>query len=363
METVATVHCPQCGNDNLARFRFCGMCGTPLREVRDSQPKAQGPAAYDAAPLTVSAYSILGLDDQVQPEPLTHPFGDDTPRRRADYLLEDDEPRSRWGSYLALLLLAITAGTLGWQWRSGGLDLVLSRVANLTTTRTQSVPANPEPNPPANPEVPSPQAVAPASPAPSPISTPVQNLPAQSPAAVDAPTAASATPSSEPANTDQRNPDQTAPESTASTEPAAQPEPAPPNPAPDGSAAKATASDESTAAPPVASPALAASPADDAKRLLGEGESYLYGSGVTQDCNRAQQDIRAAARSSAEAESLLGSMYASGHCVGRDLPTAYRWFARSLRNDPANTRLQSDLEVLWKQMTPAERQAALHSAH
>jgi TPR repeat protein len=52
-------------------------------------------------------------------------------------------------------------------------------------------------------------------------------------------------------------------------------------------------------------------------------------------------------------------MYATGHCVTRDLPTAYRWFARALRQDPANKRVQQDLEVLWRQMTPDERQAAL----
>ena len=65
----------------------------------------------------------------------------------------------------------------------------------------------------------------------------------------------------------------------------------------------------------------------------------------------------AAGHSYSPAESLLGTMYASGHCVGRDLPMAYRWYAHALHNDPSNTRIQSDLEVLWTQMTPAEKQA------
>ena len=51
-------------------------------------------------------------------------------------------------------------------------------------------------------------------------------------------------------------------------------------------------------------------------------------------------------------------MYATGHCASRDLPTAYRWFARALHQDPGNARVQRDLEVLWKQMTPDERQIA-----
>jgi TPR repeat protein len=54
-------------------------------------------------------------------------------------------------------------------------------------------------------------------------------------------------------------------------------------------------------------------------------------------------------------------MYATGHCVGRDLPTAYRWFAKALHGDPGNSRVQRDLEVLWKQMTPEERQLAMKS--
>jgi TPR repeat protein len=55
----------------------------------------------------------------------------------------------------------------------------------------------------------------------------------------------------------------------------------------------------------------------------------------------------------------LGTMYASGHCVGRNLAPAYHWYARALHREPGNTRFQSDLEVLWKQMTPEDRRAAL----
>ena len=55
---------------------------------------------------------------------------------------------------------------------------------------------------------------------------------------------------------------------------------------------------------------------------------------------------------------MLGTMYFTGHCATRDLPTAYRWFARALHGDPGNSRLQQDLEILWKAMTPDERQMA-----
>ncbi len=70
------------------------------------------------------------------------------------------------------------------------------------------------------------------------------------------------------------------------------------------------------------------------------------------DCGRAGKSLlAAAARSSAKAQSVLGTMYATGHCVTRDVPTAYRWFAKALHQDPGNVRLQRDLEVLWAQMT------------
>lgn len=98
------------------------------------------------------------------------------------------------------------------------------------------------------------------------------------------------------------------------------------------------------------------------ERLVAEGEKYLYGNGVAENCDQAQRNLRnAALRSNAKAQSILGTMYATGHCVARDLPTAYRWFAKALHQDPKNDRIQRDLEVLWKQMTPGERQMATRS--
>ena len=86
----------------------------------------------------------------------------------------------------------------------------------------------------------------------------------------------------------------------------------------------------------------------------------MYGNGVPQNCARAQKNLlAAAARSNAKAQSVLGTMYATGHCATRDLPAAYHWFARALHQDPSNARIEEDLKVLWGQMTPEERQAAL----
>jgi hypothetical protein len=97
-------------------------------------------------------------------------------------------------------------------------------------------------------------------------------------------------------------------------------------------------------------------------KLVAEGEKYLYGDGVPQNCARAQKSLASAAkRLNVKAQSLLGTMYATGHCTNRDLPTAYRWFAKALRQDPSNDRIKRDLEVLWREMTPDERQTAMRN--
>jgi hypothetical protein len=90
-----------------------------------------------------------------------------------------------------------------------------------------------------------------------------------------------------------------------------------------------------------------------------EGKKYLYGDGVPVDCGRARQDFLAAAdHSSSKAQSALGTMYATGHCAIRDLPLAYRWFARAQRQEPRNRIVEEDMKVLWNQMSPAERRLA-----
>jgi TPR repeat protein len=91
-----------------------------------------------------------------------------------------------------------------------------------------------------------------------------------------------------------------------------------------------------------------------------KGERYLYGNGVPQNCALARKNLALAAeRKNARALSLMGGMYATGHCAPRDLPTAYGWFAQALRVDPANHRVEDELSLIWKQMTPSEKQIAL----
>ena len=98
----------------------------------------------------------------------------------------------------------------------------------------------------------------------------------------------------------------------------------------------------------------------EGEALLTQGERYLYGNGVTANCGRAQSSLQAAAEhGNAQALSDLGTMYSTGHCVKQDLPTAYRWFVKALHQQPSNTRISDDLQVLWNQMTPEQKQLAM----
>ena len=110
-------------------------------------------------------------------------------------------------------------------------------------------------------------------------------------------------------------------------------------------------------------PSRAAVPAvspDDA--LITNAEKYLYGRGVPQNCDRALSGLRSAAeRDNTRARTLLGTMYATGHCVPKDLPNAYRWFAQASRTSPDNMWVQRNLEMIWREMTPQERQLATKS--
>ena len=114
--------------------------------------------------------------------------------------------------------------------------------------------------------------------------------------------------------------------------------------------AKAVKPTRTKPSPQVASP-------DDT--LVTNAEKYLYGRGVPQNCDRALISLRAAAnRQNTRAMTLLGTMYGTGHCVGRDLPNSYRWFAQASRQSPDNTWINRNLEMIWREMTPAERQLA-----
>jgi TPR repeat protein len=80
---------------------------------------------------------------------------------------------------------------------------------------------------------------------------------------------------------------------------------------------------------------------------------------VSADCEKQLPSLRrASARGDAKARASLGLIYYAGRCVPRDLPTAYRWYALALRTAPDSPQVAAQLEAIWKQMSPAERQLA-----
>ena len=93
---------------------------------------------------------------------------------------------------------------------------------------------------------------------------------------------------------------------------------------------------------------------------VSEAQKYIYGRGVTQDCERGMRLLKPAAeQANPKAMIEMGALYSAGLCTPHDLPTAYRWFALALRKDPDNESVQTDLQKLWGEMTQPERQLAI----
>jgi len=341
----------------------------PTAPVRESpwdriQPP-QTSAPRERPPLPVSGPSFLGLGGE--------------PARDLDYLLEDEEPTSGHKS-MSIVLLLLLAGVIyaGWRWRAEiypraawalhRLEEMVPRSSSPNSSQTASAPTEPPPvsgteshtitqqdehstTPPEKTDAAKKQA-------PAETGAPTSTAPAS--AASTAPpstTAASAGPAAQ-TKTPESAESQSS-QSSKSEESAAKPD--------EATAAETETVPAKTTKPPAAipksqkretQPTTSFDTSDE--KLVAEGERYLYGNGVPENCDRAQKNLQAAAQhSNSKAQTMLGAMYATGHCASRDLPTAYRWFARALHGDPGNTRLQRDLEILWKAMTPDERQLAM----
>lgn len=327
------------------------MCGAPLGPP---PPPAPPEAGRERVRVPVSGPSFLGLGDERS--------------RDLDYLLEDEPPRGHARLYLALLLLVASGALLAWQWQRDGYPWS-SFVLKPTISSPAPVSSLPVPAPEsaaAAAPVPVEPTANPAPPEPQPASSQVTPPPAAGTAASAAPDnpSAAAKPADQTSQPAAAKPIESPDSSKAEVKtPAAVPPPAsePETAAP---APRETRTASALPAPKSVRPKLSpAAPADSFEdRLVADGERYLYGRGVPEDCARAQRNLQIGARqSNARAQTLLGAMYATGHCVNRDLPTAYRWFAKALHGDPGNSRVQRDLEVLWKQMTPEERQLAMKS--
>jgi hypothetical protein len=267
----------------------------------------------------------------------------DQPSRNLDYLLDDDEPKSHRGLFIGLTLVALLlAGGLGYlRFRNGGLAGIIGSSKPAPPAASAESPESTNASP-AGSSAPS-NAEAGAASAPPASSAPA---PATSPAAtVTAPPVAESK-----ALTEVRPSNPSASETTPALAPAAAAKPEPTPPAP-------RAERQPSATPkPAPPPKPAPKPVDS----VALGEKYIYGSGVPQDCTRGLKAVRPAADSgNVSAMITMGALYATGHCISMDLPTAYRFFALALRKDPDNPALKENVEKVWSRMTQSEKQQAI----
>ncbi|MDP9158608.1 MAG: hypothetical protein M3O09_00045, partial [Acidobacteriota bacterium] len=285
----------------------------------DAQPRVA-----DTHASTVSGPSFLGLSN----EPTNENF---------QYLLEDPDGDSHRGKYLVLFLLIAIGLGLGWQWKHGAFPFA----GRETQTAASGSPTSPSSS--GNMSA-SPSEVAPAmsntgesdphprtgvgEPSRPETKKTAESKPGNS--RVPMPTDQEVGSSMPPASESQAKPAQGKLETEQQEKPAkAEVADATPAPAHKAAPEKLTEKPVASREPqPRVSPASrtvveqyrrpAAASQDDA--LAADGEKYLYGHGVPQNCNRAQKDLLSAGQgTSAKAQSMLGAMYATGHCATRNL--------------------------------------------
>lgn len=389
------LRCPRCGNENPTGNRFCGMCGATLLSVSPPAPvhpapqpvrPAAPPPAAGAPPAishpapdqtraatrveeetpSIAGPSFLGLSD---PAPARRrgnlSIAPDTHSSNLDYLLDDvEEPKSSGAGkvffILFALLLAVGFGYLrfrthGFPWAPSAANKPAAAAPATSEVPTDASSASPSITPEPLPLASQPAATTqPASPSiqPAPANPPAAQTPPAAPENAATPTTADANPpaaakpatapgtdadSGKPADSSENS---TQPGGTA-TEPAA--------------AAPAGSSDAGGAAA-TAKPRAASKPIDP----VAEAQRYIYGKGVSQDCDRGLHMLKPMAnQGNTKAMVEMGALYSAGLCTPRDLPTSYRWFALALRKDPSNDSIQTDLQKLWGEMTQPERQLAI----
>lgn len=299
-----------------------------------------------------------------------------------DYLLEDEEePKRGWGKLLVVVIALGLIGGFGYlRWKQGGFNFLKLGAGTQSAQNVPDSAGSPSassatrPTPSADTSNPASQnsgtgspastgttAVAPSttesgtngSGGPTPGSSPTSGADAGA-----QPTAPSGSPSAAaaPDNSSAGKPQEDAPaEKTSDADSAEDAEAGPSKtkshamPSPVAPAAKPSAARARERKPTPVTPV----------DTTAEAARYIYGRGVPQDCDVGLRMLKPAAQTNPKAMITLGTLYSSGTCTPRDLPTAYRWYAMALHKQPDNQTLQDDLQQLWSQMTPPERQLAI----
>lgn len=326
--------CPDCGHVNELGYKFCGMCGVKVdrraleRRGANEASRAHAmanaqlptPAPRKGETLRKPASTSTLLLEHEPPATSKHydvppSLGgpsflglSDSPSE-AEYLLEDDAPRHRGlRAFLLLVVLAAIVGLIFVQYRS-------SLRANPKS------PTPPEPGP-----------------ATIPRSEGTNRLPTQG-----KPLVALAAYNLQSAVTSLSKVAKVT--STADDDPVAQ------NKSPSSTRKKEDADDP----PDAANSASAAS--DKPSPALIKAQQYLHGQGVRQNCEQGLIYLRAAARDNdPKAAVQMGALYSSGFCVAQDRVKAYQWFNTAREMQPDNRWIAKNLDHLWAQMTPRERQ-------
>jgi Sel1 repeat-containing protein len=359
------VICPKCGEVNSSNFLFCGMCGTileparrataatspPAARVTESQVSANHPVNVQVAspsPVTpraavdagfgkdhpvpaISGPSLLGLDQS----------NVDDIRERAFSGLASygrpEEPKSAGKEILLTVLLIVALAAAGWWTYKNYI-----RVVGLPKPTPAAGPPSEAVNAPADNPAPQSTEKSSAKDASAERSQEGANAAAGNTEAAKPPEATPPAAETSKATEETKKETETEPESTAKAT----------TPAPTAARHEVSATRIPTSKP-------APSAADSGDALFRRGETYLYGRNGAQDCSNAIKYLKMASdQQHAKARSMMGTMYATGHCVPRDLPSSYRWFALALQADPNNNVLEKNLRAVWNQMTPPERQMA-----
>jgi hypothetical protein len=384
------VFCRNCGHQNPEHYGFCGMCGNKLAPPKAAEPDSVvekvpltwEPAAPEAPPDLATAVDPVDTPQEPpQPEP-SAPVAEPAPRSdkwwvdeeqsettsgglsilglsstdsgeagRYSYLLEEEQT-SHKGVWIFLAVLLVLGGVLYAKWQP-------IRDYVLTAAPSHSRP-QPQPAPDTKNEPPS---------------TSAASAPATTPAGSDAASQPAIATESKPEQDQAAQPKQDLPHADPQPSTADKPDDSPqPTPARAKSERAAEPASKPSAAKNKGAGHASANRAGEEKlaaqmapapqgnaggELVSSGERYLYARGVARNCNQAVIYFNAAAaQQNPQAFSHLGALYATGECVPMDRAVAYAWFRRAYAKEPGNRYFEQNLTMLWREMTPAERQRA-----
>jgi hypothetical protein len=381
------VICPNCGENNSSNFRYCGMCGTSLEMRRpagaprtvSSDPTrpsqfeaAQNDEARTVAQTTVRANANAVREPAASASPsflgLNQPFRDGDGSDSNDggsanesfsgldsFFEPEDSGVSARGVFLLVMLLAALGAGGYWAYShyNGVKPAGSDSQATAQTAPADQTPATTPSSSSTDTTGSRPNANSSGAASSSNAGAPANSVASQPPAAPVETAKSSPPPKVEPQAESKAESDKTNSNSASNAD---QNPPAASKPARPTARAQKIARAEAKPAPRP-SPAVVPVSGDKGDAQYKRGEAYLYGRGMPENCAEAIKNLKdASAMQNAKARSMFGTMYATGHCVPRDLPTSYSWFAQALRVDPNNQILEKDLTAVWNQMTPPERQ-------